>query len=175
MSNEILHGPSGDGIDRRGFLKCMAWAGPGAFCVIKGGVLESDSLSEIARRGMLRVNGELAFVQISDRHIGFDKPANPDVVATLEASIEKINALAVRPTFVLHTGDLTHLSKPSEFDTLAQALNALKTECSTFPGSTTCSTTTAGCISSAMAKARGARAGTASTTAACISRAWSTW
>jgi 3',5'-cyclic-AMP phosphodiesterase len=128
MSNPILDDPSGDGIDRRGFLKCMAWVGTGAFCVIKGGVLESYSLSEIARRGMPKMDGGLAFVQISDSHIGFNKPANPDVVATLQAAIDKINALPVRPAFVLHTGDLTHLSKPSEFDTLAEALKAVKTD-----------------------------------------------
>ncbi len=127
MSNEVLHDTDGDGIDRRGFLKCMAWVGTGAFCVIQGGVLHSYSLSEIARHGWPKMDGELAFVQISDSHIGFDKPANPDVVATLQAAIDKINALPVRPDFVLHTGDLTHLSKPSEFDTLAEALKGLKT------------------------------------------------
>jgi 3',5'-cyclic-AMP phosphodiesterase len=127
MSKSILHDPSGDGIDRRGFLKCMAWVGTGAFCVIKGGVLESYSLSEVARRGMPAMDRELSFVQISDSHIGFGKPANPDVVGTLQAAIDKINALPVPPAFVLHTGDLTHLSKPSEFDTLAEALKGLKT------------------------------------------------
>jgi len=128
MANHILHDPSSDGIDRRGFLKCMAWVGTGAFCLVQGGVLKSYTLSEIARQGMPRMNGGLSFVQISDSHIGFNKPANPDVVATLEAAIEKINALPVPPAFVLHTGDLTHLSKPNEFDALAQVLKGLKTD-----------------------------------------------
>ena len=66
------------------------------------------------------LKGDLSFVQISDSHIGFSKPANPDVTGTLREAIDKINALPTPPAFVLHTGDLTHLSKPEEFDTLAQ-------------------------------------------------------
>ena len=68
------------------------------------------------------MGGDFTFVQISDSHIGFDKPANPDVTATLHVAIDKINALPKAPDFMIHTGDLSHLSKPSEFDTLDQAL-----------------------------------------------------
>jgi 3',5'-cyclic AMP phosphodiesterase CpdA len=68
------------------------------------------------------MGGGFSFVQISDSHIGFNKPANPDVTATLKVAIDKINALPERPDFMIHTGDLSHLSKPSEFDTLDQAL-----------------------------------------------------
>ena len=64
--------------------------------------------------------GELSFVQISDSHMGFNKPANPDVVATLQAAIDKINALPAAPEFLLHTGDISHLSKPGEFDRLTR-------------------------------------------------------
>ena len=67
----------------------------------------------------------LRFVQISDSHIGFNKDANPDVTATLRAAIAKIHALPQAPSFVLHTGDLTHLSKPEEFDTLQQELTGI--------------------------------------------------
>jgi 3',5'-cyclic-AMP phosphodiesterase len=122
-SNEILFDHNHDGINRRGFLKCMAWAGTGAFCVFQGGVLKSFSLSEASHQ---QVKGELSFVQISDSHMGFNKPANPDVVATLQAAVAKINALAVPPEFMLHTGDITHLSKPSEFDQVQQILQSAR-------------------------------------------------
>ncbi|HEY6348893.1 MAG TPA: metallophosphoesterase [Candidatus Angelobacter sp.] len=122
--NEILHDHNHDGIDRRGFLKCMAWAGTGAFCVVKGGVLNSYSLSNPAIISPDAAKGELAFVQISDSHMGFNKPANPDVVSTFKAAMAKINALPARPDFMLHTGDISHLSKPEEFDNVEQILKS---------------------------------------------------
>jgi len=122
--NEILHDHNHDGIDRRGFLKCMAWAGTGAFCVVKGGVLNSYSLSNPATISPDAAKGELAFVQISDSHMGFNKPANPDVVSTFKAAMAKINALPARPDFMLHTGDISHLSKPEEFDNVEQILKS---------------------------------------------------
>jgi len=122
----ILHNHNKDGVDRRGFLKCMAWAGTGALCVIKGGVLRSYSLSGPASLGAGAPDGELAFIQISDSHMGFNKPANPDVVATLQAAVDKINAAPVEPAFLLHTGDISHLSKPTEFDTVDQVLRSAK-------------------------------------------------
>jgi Icc protein len=122
VKDEILHDHNNDGVDRRGFLKCMAWAGTGAFCVIKGGVLNSYSLSRLSEIGPAEAAGELSFVQISDSHMGFNKAANPDVVATLKAAIDKVNGLAVPPQFMLHTGDISHLSKPEEFDTVDQIL-----------------------------------------------------
>jgi 3',5'-cyclic-AMP phosphodiesterase len=117
-----------DGIDRRGFLECMAWAGTGVFCLLQGGVLRSYPLSDVTREHIKGLHGDLSFVQISDSHIGFNKAANPDVTATLREAIAKINALPTPPSFVLHTGDLTQLSKPDEFDTLAESLKALKTD-----------------------------------------------
>jgi Icc protein len=117
-----------DGIDRRGFLKCMAWAGTGAFCVMQGGVLKSYSLSRLAEMDAKSAKGELSFVQISDSHMGFDKAANPDVVGTLKAAIEKINGLPAPPAFMLHTGDVSHLSKPAEFDTVDQILKSASTK-----------------------------------------------
>jgi Icc protein len=113
-----------DGIDRRGFLKCMAWAGTGALCVIQGGVLKSYSLSNPFDKRHAR--GELSFIQISDSHMGFNKPANPDVVATLKAAVDKINALPVAPEFMLHTGDISHLSKSEEFDSVDQILKSAR-------------------------------------------------
>ncbi|HEV2296952.1 MAG TPA: metallophosphoesterase [Candidatus Acidoferrales bacterium] len=120
-----------DGIDRRGFLKCMAWAGTGAYCVLQGGVLKSYALGgEALRNGSMSkmMKGELGFVQISDSHIGFDKAANPDVTGTLRQAIAKINALPTPPSFVLHTGDLSQLSKPDQFDTVSEVLKEIRTE-----------------------------------------------
>jgi Icc protein len=127
MSDMILHDHNDDGINRRGFLKCMAWAGTGAVFILKGGVLKSFAMNQLAQQDPKSLQGDLSFVQISDSHIGFDKPANPDVIRTLQAAISKINAMPTPPAFVLHTGDLTHLSKDSEFDTLDQALKGIKT------------------------------------------------
>jgi 3',5'-cyclic AMP phosphodiesterase CpdA len=90
---------------------------------MQGGVLKSYSLSKASELGSAAA-GELSFVQISDSHMGFNKPANPDVVATFKAAVEKINGLATPPEFLLHTGDITHLSKPEEFDTVDQLLRS---------------------------------------------------
>ncbi|HEV2246100.1 MAG TPA: metallophosphoesterase, partial [Terriglobia bacterium] len=108
----------------------MAWAGTGLICVVKGGILRSYSLSQLAQGGdgkaMENIRGELSFVQISDSHMGFSKPANSDVVATLQAAIDKINALQIPPAFLLHTGDISHLSKAQEFDTVDQLLKGAR-------------------------------------------------
>jgi 3',5'-cyclic-AMP phosphodiesterase len=128
MGKIITENLNNDGVDRRGFLKCMAWAGTGTLCLIQGGVLKSFALSEVANMDQSKMKGDLSFVQISDSHIGFDKAANPDVTATLREAIAKINGLSQPPAFVLHTGDLSHLSKASEFDTLDQTLKSIHTE-----------------------------------------------
>ena len=110
-----------DGIDRRGFLSCMAWAGTGLLWSAVGGVPGSRVLGQGTAPGT-----GLRFVQISDSHIGFAKEPNKDVAATLKLAIDRINALATRPDLLLHTGDLTHLSKPAEFDTVDQLLKSAK-------------------------------------------------
>jgi Icc protein len=126
MADRNVPDLKGDGIDRRGFLKCMAWAGTGLLCTINGGILTSLGLSQAAEaKGMSP--GTFSFAQISDSHIGFNKAANQDVVGTLRAAVEKINALPTPPAFLLHTGDLSHLSKPEEFDTVAQILKSVRT------------------------------------------------
>ncbi len=126
MASYILHDHNGDGIDRRGFLKCMAWAGTGLIWSVAGGVLGSRSLAALERHG--NAASTFGFVQISDSHIGFDKEANKDVVATLREAVNRVNALPSRPDFVIHTGDLTHLSKAAQFDTLDQVLKEMKTD-----------------------------------------------
>jgi hypothetical protein len=121
-------------VDRRGFLQCMAWVGTGAAWTMSSGVLKGMPLGQGGRAAMTKGAGGLRFVQISDSHIGFDKPANTDVTATLRAVIAKIKAEPEPPSFVLHTGDLTHLSKPAEFDTLQQALSELSIPVFYVPG-----------------------------------------
>src|SRR3954470_11992114 len=126
---------SEDNIDRAGFLECMAWAGTGVLWMMSGGIMKSFGMSQLIdkqtgdlKNGLVMPKADFSFVQISDSHIGFNKAANPDVVSTLNAAIAKINALETPPAFVLHTGDLTHLSKAAEFDALEQSLKAIKTD-----------------------------------------------
>jgi len=113
----------------------MAWVGTGAVWTLSSGVLKGSPLEASVRTpGLSQDQDSLRFVQISDSHIGFDKPANTDVTATLRAAIAKIKAAPEPPAFVLHTGDLTHLSKPSEFDTLQQVLSELSVPVFYVPG-----------------------------------------
>src|SRR4030095_2456558 len=125
----------GKDLDRRHFLKCMAWVGTGAAWTLSGGILKGSPLGQ-SSRGPMMSHGDsaLRFVQIRDSHIGFDKPANTDVTATLRAAMAKIKAAPEPPSFVLHTGDLTHLSKASEFDTLQQVLSELSMPVFYVPG-----------------------------------------
>jgi len=124
----ILQDNNKDGLDRRGFLECMAWAGTGMLWTVSGGLLGSTLLpSRVGAAETAR--STFSFVQISDSHIGFNKEGiNTDVSATLMEAIARINALPDRPDFVLHTGDLTHLAGADEFDTLDQLLKSVKTQ-----------------------------------------------
>lgn len=128
----ILHDHNQDGLDRRGFLECMAWAGTGMLWSVSGGTLASVLLP--ARAGAAETAGQAApatftFAQISDSHIGFINEAiNQDVSATLQEAITRINALPEPPDFILHTGDLTHLAAAEEFDLLAQLLQQARTQ-----------------------------------------------
>jgi 3',5'-cyclic AMP phosphodiesterase CpdA len=129
MDKVIEHDHAGDGIDRRGFLQCMAWVGTGLAWTVSGGVLRSALAGETAAG-----KGDFTFAQVSDSHIGFGKEPNKDVAATLKLAIDKINALKDRPDFLLHTGDLTHLAKPAEFDTCAEIMKGFKGETFYVPG-----------------------------------------
>jgi 3',5'-cyclic-AMP phosphodiesterase len=129
MSNYISHDHEHDGIDRRGFLKCMAWAGTGVLWTISGGVLVSRTLAEVAKDGAsLPKATDLSFLQISDSHIGFSKEANKDVTETFKIALDRINAMPTQPAFLIHTGDISQLSKPEEFDTFDQVLKSCKTK-----------------------------------------------
>ena len=119
----IVHDPNNDGIDRRGFLECMAWAGTGVIWTVSAGGLSSKAFGQGKS-----AKGELHFVQISDSHIGFNRPANPNVAATLQAAVDKINALPEQPEFIIHTGDLSHDSKADQYDTMDQLLKGVKTK-----------------------------------------------
>ncbi|MBV9122279.1 MAG: metallophosphoesterase [Planctomycetes bacterium] len=123
MNEGILPDTSNDGVDRRGFLRCMAWAGTGLVWTVSGGILGCRRFGEAAPAAN---PAEVLFVQVSDSHIGFAKEPNHDVIGTFQQAIDRINALPGRPAFLLHTGDLTHLSKPAEFDTVAQVLKGAK-------------------------------------------------
>ncbi len=131
--------PDSDGIDRRGFLKCMAWAGTGLLWTMSGGIAHSEVLAKLGNGTMAGMagmehgmagspRGGFSFAQISDSHIGFSKDANKDVTATLREGLARINSLPEPPAFVIHTGDLSHLSKPEEFDILDQSLKSVHTD-----------------------------------------------
>ena len=117
-----------DGIDRRNFLSCMAWAGTGLLWTMAGGVPTSKVFAANGKDAAhaTRAGGGFSFVQISDSHIGFNKAANQDVTGTLKLALDKINALPGSLDLLLHTGDITHASKPAEFDTAQQLIKDAK-------------------------------------------------
>lgn len=110
-------------IDRRGLLKCMAWAGTGVLWTLSGGVPRSFALESVgADKAKLIKDASFSFVQISDSHIGFSKPANTDVTVTMREGIGKIRSAFGSPAFMIHTGDISHLSRPDQFDTADQVI-----------------------------------------------------
>ena len=111
------------GVSRRRVLECMTWAGTGVLWTITGGVPRSLGLVGSAQAAEA---AGMTFLQISDSHIGFDKPANPNALGTLEEAIGKINAMPVKPSFMIHTGDITHLSKAAEFDNAERIISQAK-------------------------------------------------
>src|SRR5262249_41886846 len=126
-SNFITNDAGDDGIDRRGFLRCMAWAGTGVVWSLAGGIPASIPLSRLPSLTPDQ-RKSIFFAQISDSHIGFNKDANKDVTATLQEAVAKLNALPQNPAFVIHTGDITQLAKAEEFDTANEVLKSVKTD-----------------------------------------------
>ena len=114
-------------IGRRGFLKCMAWAGTGVVWTVTGGLLSGCELGAGQPKAAGPATRDLYFVQISDSHIGFKGAANQDVTGTFQLAIDQVNALRSRPAFVMHTGDLTHTSAADQFDTVKQLLGTIRT------------------------------------------------
>jgi hypothetical protein len=123
-------------LSRRNALKCMAYGGAGTLFVLSGGILAPVDLAwAAADRQRVAALGKPLFLQISDTHIGFAKDANPDVNGTLNQAVALLNAMPEQPALAIHTGDITHLSKPAEFDLAQQLLGRLRTtELHTVPG-----------------------------------------
>jgi 3',5'-cyclic AMP phosphodiesterase CpdA len=119
------------GIDRRHALECMIWAGTGVLWTLSGGIPKSIGL--VGEAAAAEAKG-FSFLQISDSHIGFSKPANPNALATLQEAIGKVKALKERPAFMIHTGDITHLSKPNEFDDANQVISEARLDVRYVPG-----------------------------------------
>ena len=128
--NDGQHGKK-DGHSRRKVLECMTWAGTGVLWTITGGVPHSLGLVDQA---MAQDAGGLTFLQISDSHMGFAKPVNPNVKGTLEEAIGRIKTMPAKPSFMIHTGDITHLSKESEFDDAEQIISQAGLDVHYVPG-----------------------------------------
>lgn len=117
------HDHNGDDPSRRHVLECMVWAGTGVLWTASGGVPKSLGLLGAAEAAEAS-QGAFTFLQISDSHVGFNKAANPHAIDTLKEAIDKVKALPTKPAFMIHTGDITHLSKPAQFDDAAQIIGS---------------------------------------------------
>jgi 3',5'-cyclic AMP phosphodiesterase CpdA len=117
------------GLDRRQALECMIWAGTGVIWTLAGGVPKSTLIgsAQAAETGF-------SFLQISDSHVGFDKPANPNALGTLREAIGKVVAMPAKPAFMIHTGDISHLSKPKQFDDADQVIGQARLDVHYVPG-----------------------------------------
>ena len=120
------------GINRRHALECMIWAGTGVLWTVAGGVPKSLSLLDAAQAATMPE--AFSFLQISDSHVGFDKPANPNALGTLKEAIDKVKALPAKPAFMIHTGDISHLSKSSQFDDADQIIGSARLDVHYVPG-----------------------------------------
>ena len=120
-----------DGVSRRKVLECMTWVGTGVLWTISGGVPHSLGIMGEAQAQTAK---SLTFLQISDSHVGFDKPANPNALGTLEEAIVKVNALPIKPAFAIHTGDITHLSTAQQFDDADRIISQSRLDVHYVPG-----------------------------------------
>ena len=170
-SNYISTDLSDDGVDRRGFLRCMAWAGTATVWGMAGGIPKSFAMSRLPFLSDTE-RKSIFFAQVSDSHIGFAKEANKDVTATLREAVNKLNALPQSPAFVLHTGDITQLAKAEEFDTANEVLKGIRTDRVFYvPGEHDVATDNGVSYLQRYGKGTKGGAGTASITPACISSA----
>jgi 3',5'-cyclic AMP phosphodiesterase CpdA len=117
------------GVDRRQALECMIWAGTGVLWTLAGGVPKSALLGSAQA-----AEGGFSFPQISDSHVGFDKAANPDAFGTLREAIGKVVAMPAKVAFMIHTGDITHLSRPRQFDDADQVIGEARLDVHYVPG-----------------------------------------
>ncbi|HEY4043396.1 MAG TPA: metallophosphoesterase, partial [Rhodopila sp.] len=114
---------------RRGFLKCMTWAGSAMVWTVAGGIPRAHIIGQT-----LAAETGFTFAQVSDSHLGFNKPVNTDVTGTFKQALDQVTAMDAKPAFLIHTGDITHLSAGEQFDTAAQLLAATKLQTYTVPG-----------------------------------------
>ena len=126
------HDDHNDGVSRRHALECMIWAGTGVLWTVSGGVPKSLSLLDKAEAATAA--SSFTFLQISDSHVGFDKQPNPNALGTLQEAVDKIKALPNTPAFMLHTGDITHLAKPAQFDNASQVIGSAGLDVHCVPG-----------------------------------------
>lgn len=117
-------------LDRRALLRCMRWAGTAAIWTVAGGVPRS----RLAGSAWAADEPGFSFAQVSDSHLGFDRAANHDTIGTFRQALAAIAAPADKPAFVIHTGDITHLSTPEQFDAARQLLGATGLKVFTVPG-----------------------------------------
>jgi 3',5'-cyclic-AMP phosphodiesterase len=117
------------GTTRRRVLQCMGWGTAGILWTVSGGIPRAKALDAAPRAA-----GDFFFVQVSDSHIGFTKAPNPQPDATLREALQKIAAMPDRPAFMLHTGDVSHLSKPSEFEAASGIMQTAGLETHYVPG-----------------------------------------
>jgi Icc protein len=122
MTNSRDWKDGGPEMNRRGALECMVWAGTGMLWAFGGGVPNSIPIGDAKAAEMAK--GAFTFLQISDSHVGFDKPANPNALGTLQEAIAKFRAMPVKPSFMIHTGDITHLSTDEQFDDATQVISS---------------------------------------------------
>jgi 3',5'-cyclic AMP phosphodiesterase CpdA len=116
---------------RRNVLECMTWAGTGVLWTIAGGVTRSMGIIDGA---LAAETTDFTFLQISDSHVGFNRPANPNALGTLEEAIGRVKALPVKPSFMIHTGDISHISKLKEFDDADQVISQARLDVHYVPG-----------------------------------------
>jgi 3',5'-cyclic AMP phosphodiesterase CpdA len=119
-----------DGVSRRKALACMTWVGTGVLWTVSGGVPRSLGLIDEA----IAQESAFTFLQISDSHVGFDKPANPNALGTLEEAVNRIAALPAKPAFLIHTGDISHLSLPAQFDDAERIISKTRLDVHYVPG-----------------------------------------
>ena len=124
---------TGDGMERRHVLKCMLWAGTGVLWTVSGGVPRSSLLGRNAMAAT-DAGGDLTFMQISDSHIGFSAPPNMDVTSTLQEAIGHVKTLKGNSALMIHTGDVSHLSKPAQFDTAEKVISEAGLDTHFVPG-----------------------------------------
>jgi len=120
-----------DGLNRRKVLECLTWVGTGVLWTVAGGVPRSLGLLDQAAAQEAK---SFTFLQISDSHVGFDTPANPNALGTLEEAVGRINAMLAKPAFMIHTGDISHLSKVSEFDNADRIISQTRLDVHYVPG-----------------------------------------